>query len=110
MGESVELPIKPLWGRRAPSKLKEVERLARKPALYADMYFVYVIRNMADSGLYVGYTNNLERRLGEHRKMFPKDEMIYYEAYVDEQYARERERRLKYHGSAWRALKKRINA
>ena len=74
------------------------------------MYFVYVLRNKANNELYIGYTNNLERRLEEHKRKFPKDELLYYEAYRDEKEARDRERKLKYHGSAWRGLKQRIHA
>jgi len=74
------------------------------------MYFVHVIRNLGDGQLYIGYTNNLERRLEEHRQKFPKDVFVYYEAYLYEKDARTRERKLKQYGSAWRALKKRINA
>ena len=73
------------------------------------MYFVYVIKNKANNDLYIGYTNNLDRRTKEHKQNFPKDEIIYYEAYLYEQDARSREQKLKYYGSAWRALKKRIN-
>lgn len=74
------------------------------------MYFLYVIKNTANQNLYIGYTNNFERRLGEHRRMFPKDVVMYYEAYQFEKDARNRERQLKHYGSAWRALKKRISA
>ncbi len=36
--------------------------------------------------------------------------LLYYEAYLSEQLARDRERKLKYYGSALRALKKRLGA
>jgi putative endonuclease len=74
------------------------------------MYFVYVIKNLENDELYIGYTNNLERRFQEHKQNFSKDKIIYHEAYLYEKDARDRERKLKYYGSAWRALKKRINA
>ncbi|MEK9154752.1 MAG: GIY-YIG nuclease family protein [Patescibacteria group bacterium] len=74
------------------------------------MYFVYVIKNRKNDELYIGYTNDLERRIKEHKLNFPEDKYIYYEAYLYEQDARSREKKLKYYGSAWRALKKRINA
>lgn len=74
------------------------------------MYFVYVIKNLENDELYIGYTNNLDRRLEEHQSKFPKAKIIYYEAYLYEEDARGRERKLKYYGSAWRALKKRISA
>jgi predicted GIY-YIG superfamily endonuclease len=31
------------------------------------MFYVYVLRSEADSGFYIGYTNNLRIRLKEHR-------------------------------------------
>jgi predicted GIY-YIG superfamily endonuclease len=72
------------------------------------MYYVYVLKNKTK--LYIGYSNNFERRLKEHLKEFPQDKLIYYEAYYFEQDARKREKLLKHYGSAWRALKKRISA
>ena len=74
------------------------------------MYFVYVMKNKNDENLYIGYTNNIDRRVEEHQRKFPNSAPIYYEAYFYEQDARARERKLKYYGSAWRALKKRISA
>ena len=74
------------------------------------MHFVYLIKNGQNGKLYFGYTKNLERRVKEHKQKFPKDEVIYYEAYLYEKDAKNREKRLKYFGSAWRALKKRIKA
>ncbi len=59
--------------------------------------------------MYVGYTKDLKRRVYEHSKNI-KVELRYYEAYKNEESARIRERKLKQYGSAWRALKKRINA
>jgi len=74
------------------------------------MYYAYVLKNKKD-GFYIGYTNNLQKRYLEHQR---EDKniwtLIYYEAYIIEKLARDRERKLKYYGSAWRALKKRLNA
>jgi putative endonuclease len=65
---------------------------------------------------YIGSTNNLERRIEEHEtgkvfstKSFQDPELIYYEAYISENSARMREKRLKYFGKAYQELKKRIN-
>jgi len=73
-----------------------------------DMYFVYILKNRGTNRLYIGYTNNLQRRLTEHKEKDNRLELIYYETYTDEKLAREREKRLKYYGSAWRGLKKRL--
>ncbi|MBI2035216.1 MAG: GIY-YIG nuclease family protein [Candidatus Liptonbacteria bacterium] len=74
------------------------------------MYFIYVIKNEYNGKLYIGYTSDLNRRFKEHIQNFKKDKIIYYEAYLRESDARAREKKLKYYGSAWRALRKRINA
>jgi len=72
------------------------------------MYYTYVLKNK-ENKFYIGYTDDLARRFKEHQKEC-KWFLIYYEAYQSEKQARERERKLKYHGSAWRALRKRIEA
>ncbi|KKQ66478.1 MAG: hypothetical protein UT22_C0038G0009 [Parcubacteria group bacterium GW2011_GWC2_39_11] len=71
------------------------------------MYYIYVLKR--NNEFYIGYTEDLRRRIKEHQKE-GKISLIYYEVYLLEKLARIRERRLKYHGSAWRALRKRINA
>ena len=71
------------------------------------MYYVYILRNEVAERKYIGYTNNLERRLKQH-KSTGNVELIYYEAYQYEKEARDREKRLKMYGSAWRGLKQRL--
>ncbi|OGY63260.1 MAG: hypothetical protein A3I24_02310 [Candidatus Harrisonbacteria bacterium RIFCSPLOWO2_02_FULL_41_13b] len=74
------------------------------------MYYVYVLKNIRDD-FYIGYTKNVERRLAEHQNQEDKSyKIVYYEVYAFEKDARNRERRFKYYGSAWRALKKRFTA
>ena len=64
------------------------------------MYYVYVIQN-EKKDFYVGYTANLNNRLADHnagRNQSTKNdkwELVYYEAYVNESYARNREQILK---------------
>lgn len=72
------------------------------------MYYVYVLINKKNKGVYIGYTKDLRRRFKQHKRNFSQDELIYYEAFLNKYYAKEREKKLKYYGSAWRALKKRI--
>ncbi|MFH1462299.1 MAG: GIY-YIG nuclease family protein [bacterium] len=73
------------------------------------MHYVYVIRWKRNNQLYIGYTDNLKRRIKQHER---KEGLwlIYCEVYSKEKLARSRERKLKHYGSAWRALKKRIMA
>lgn len=77
------------------------------------MYYVYVIKN-EDGELYYGSTNNLKKRFFEHNNNFSfstkghKWKLVYYEAYLEEEDARKRERRLKNYGQALAQLKRRI--
>jgi len=77
--------------------------------------YVYIIKNNDNNKLYIGSTNNLERRLEEHRKgkVFSTKKifnfaLVYYEAYLSEKDARMRESHLKHFGKAYQELKKRI--
>lgn len=72
------------------------------------MHYTYVLK-LDNNNLYIGYTDNVARRTTEHQKVW-KCTLIYYEAYSSEKLARDRERKLKYYGSAWRSLKQRIKA
>lgn len=71
------------------------------------MHYVYVL--WKDGNWYIGYTNNLKRRIKEHRQTH-NVRFVYCEIYATERPARIREQKLKHHGSAWRAVKKRISA
>jgi len=74
-------------------------------------YYVYIVTNKSDT-LYIGVTNNLYRRLYEHKKKlipgFTKkyniDKLIYYEVFDDPETAIRREKEIK----GW-IRKKKIN-
>ena len=70
------------------------------------MYFVYIIKNLKSNRTYIGSTNDLSRRIKEHKEKKP--ELIYYEAYKKEKDAREREKKLKQRGQTVRRLKERL--
>ena len=72
------------------------------------MHYVYILRRK-DEDWYIGYTDDIERRMKEHQNKY-SCELIYYEAYKIAESARKRERKLKHYGSAWRAIKNRIKA
>jgi putative endonuclease len=79
------------------------------------MYYVYIIQSTETYEIYVGYTNNLKKRLVEHntnKSYSTKNKgpwkLIYYESYANKEDAITREKRLKYHGQALARLKKRI--
>ena len=66
------------------------------------MYYVYVIQSQDTLGLYVGYTEDLKRRLREHvngkcttTSRMGKLELIHYEAYKSKEDAHRREDYLK---------------
>lgn len=79
------------------------------------MYYVYILQSDKDGKLYVGYTDNLRRRLVEHtngknistRSRLPL-RLIYYEAYVSQANAKGREFRLKTSQGARTSLKRRL--
>ncbi|MFA5742723.1 MAG: GIY-YIG nuclease family protein [Candidatus Paceibacterota bacterium] len=73
------------------------------------MYYAYILKHLENNELYIGYTQDLRRRVKQHQAK-GKVELIYYEAYQLEKLARIREKKLKHYGSAWRALKQRIMA
>ena len=66
-----------------------------------DKYYIYFMSNKYDSVLYVGVTNNLERRVSEHRTgnsdaftaRYNCSKLVYYEEYssIDEAIAREKQ-------------------
>ncbi len=79
------------------------------------MFYLYVLKSLKDSELYIGSTNNLKRRFEEHQngksfstKLRRPFELVYYEAYKSEKDARLREKALKLRGNARRFLKERI--
>jgi len=70
------------------------------------MHYIYLIKNRKEDIIYIGYTNDLKRRLKEHKDKKP--ELIYYEAYKSEKDARERENKLKQRGQTIRRLKEKL--
>ncbi|MCL5432605.1 MAG: GIY-YIG nuclease family protein [Patescibacteria group bacterium] len=74
-------------------------------------FFVYILRTSSNT-LYIGQTNNLEKRLKEHRnkngksakyiRSFPSFELVYSEDYATRKEAMQREYQLK----QWKKFKK----
>jgi len=65
-------------------------------------YYVYILQNIKNSKLYIGYTRDLKKRLQEHNrglvfstKAYKPWRLIFFEAYHNEKDARRRERYLK---------------
>ncbi len=67
------------------------------------MYYVYILTNKTDSVMYIGVTNDLIRRLYEHKaklidgftKKYNVNKLVYFEEYSDVKDAIVREKQLK---------------
>lgn len=70
------------------------------------MFYMYVLKNIKTGKLYLGFTNDLRRRIEEHKAKNP--ELLYYEAYKSKLDAQNREKKLKQRGQSIRWLKSRI--
>lgn len=65
-------------------------------------FYVYVLESLFDGDRYIGYTNNLKRRLEEHRRGYSfatkfrrPFKLIYFEGCLSEADAKRREKYLK---------------
>ena len=74
------------------------------------MFYIYILTNSSDKVMYIGVTNDLKRRIFEHKnelvdgftKKYHVHKLVYYEAYRDAKNAIAREKQLK----SWRREKK----
>jgi putative endonuclease len=73
-------------------------------------YWVYILASKLGGTLYIGVTNNLIRRMYEHRtglvpgftKQYRVHRLVYYEHHTDIEAAIRREKRLKKWKRAWK--------
>ncbi len=79
------------------------------------MYYVYILNNKLDDKLYIGYTNNLARRIHQHnsgKSLYTKRSkvwaLVYFEGYASQDDAQYREQQLKAYGKVYSQLKRRI--
>jgi|ERR1700722_7763410 putative endonuclease len=81
-------------------------------------FFVYILASKRNGTLYVGVTNNLARRLSEHKaglvagftRKYEVDQLVYFEAFESILEARAREHSLKGWRRAWKiALIEKLN-
>ena len=74
------------------------------------MYYVYILTNRKNGTLYIGVTNNLIKRVFEHKNKVFKgftekydiNKLIYYECYDNIEYAIQREKRMKKWNRNWK--------
>lgn len=73
-------------------------------------YYVYILASQRNGTLYIGFTNNLIRRIQEHRekeiqgftRQYGVDKLVYYECYGRIPPALYREKQLKHWNRAWK--------
>ena len=73
-------------------------------------YYVYIMSNTSNTTIYIGVTNDIERRVLEHKsglipgftQKYCCHKLVYYESYSDISQAIEREKKIK----KWRREKK----
>ena len=73
-------------------------------------YYVYILSNKNGTVLYIGYTDNINRRLKQHKKttgsVFTKKynvtELLFFESFDEMKVAKDRERQLKNWRSDWK--------
>ena len=77
------------------------------------MYYVYLLQEKKRGRHYIGYTKDLRRRLQEHQTYHDgytgsqEWQLVYYEAYLSQEDAQERERKLKQDGRSRRYVMQR---
>lgn len=73
-------------------------------------YYVYILASKRNGTLYIGVTNDLARRLGEHRdglvsgfvKKYVVTRLVYYEIFEDIRAAIQRETQMKKYKREWK--------
>src|SRR5665213_2134755 len=73
-------------------------------------FYVYILASRPGGAIYVGVTNNLVRRVYEHRdgmveghtKRYGIDRLVYYEVYETAYQAIQREKNIKHWPRAWK--------
>jgi putative endonuclease len=76
----------------------------------SNQYYVYVLASNKSGTLYIGITNDLKRRVGEHKegliegftKKYNIRKLVYFEIYNDINEAMLREKRLKKWNRSWK--------
>jgi putative endonuclease len=81
-----------------------------RPAMMTKTYFVYILASKRNGTLYIGVTNDVLKRTGEHKndavegftKRYGVHILVYYETFGDVADAIAREKQLKKWNRAWK--------
>ena len=76
----------------------------------SDSFYVYILASQRNGTLYVGVTNDLARRMTEHKsglvpgftKQYAVDRLVYFEEHASILEAREREHKMKRWRRVWK--------
>ncbi len=80
------------------------------------MFYVYVLKEIERERFYIGSTGDLRKRVAGHNQGKSQStrnrqwQLVYYEAYLTEPAARQRELQLKQHGKVKQTLMQRIKS
>lgn len=74
------------------------------------LYYCYMLSNKNRTVLYIGYTDNLKRRISQHKngngalftKKYSVFDLVYFESFVEKKEAKKRERQLKNWKKDWK--------
>ncbi len=81
-------------------------------------FYVYILASKRNGTLYIGVTSDLTKRIWEHKNKLVKgftekynvDKLVYYEQFLEAEYAIKREKRLKKYSGQWKInLIERVN-
>lgn len=75
-----------------------------------ETFFVYILTNKHNTTSYIGFTNDLGRRVEEHKEKFLKgftskyniEKLVYFEEFESGEEALHREKQLKRYRRAWK--------
>lgn len=85
-------------------------RESGNPYMWNYNFYVYIIANKSNTVLYIGVTNDLKRRIYEHKnklvegftKKYNVSKLIYFEHYISIEEAIKREKQLKKWNRRWK--------
>jgi putative endonuclease len=92
------------------SSAKADDPVSQRPAMSARSFYVYILASRVGGTLYIGLTNDLIRRIAEHKskpiesftEKYGVARLVYFETFDDPANAIKREKRLKKWNRTWK--------